>query len=174
MGHVQYPWDETWVDAGVSGQVLGRVEAHYAAAKRQDEYDSICEGTYTFTTTLAAFTTTITVRASQTATHNVTDINTYPGMSLTASSPSPTVSPDTSPSATATGPSDYSIVSTGSVQSSSVASTSPANDTVPVVTVFVTPSTCVASPSRRTSTMTTYTTVFVKPESGGKVENSTA
>lgn len=41
MGHVQYPWDETWVDAGVSGQVLGRVEAHYAAAKRQDEYGSM-------------------------------------------------------------------------------------------------------------------------------------
>ncbi|RMX96926.1 hypothetical protein D0868_10913 [Hortaea werneckii] len=117
MGHVQYPWDETWVDAGVSGQVLGRVEAHYAAAKRQDEYGSI---------------------------------------------------------ANATGPSDYSNVSTGFVHSSSIASTSPANDTVPVVTVFVTPSTCVASPSRRTSTMTTYTTVFVKPESGGKVENSTA
>ncbi|RMZ12375.1 hypothetical protein D0860_03011 [Hortaea werneckii] len=41
MGYVQYPSDETWVDAGVSGQVLEGVEAHYAAAKRQDEYASI-------------------------------------------------------------------------------------------------------------------------------------
>ncbi|RMY26347.1 hypothetical protein D0867_00106 [Hortaea werneckii] len=41
MGYVQYPSDETWVEAGVSGQVLEGVEAHYAAAKRQDEYGSI-------------------------------------------------------------------------------------------------------------------------------------
>lgn len=41
MGYVQYPSDETWVVTGESGQVLGRVEAHYAAAKRQDEYGSM-------------------------------------------------------------------------------------------------------------------------------------
>lgn len=41
MGYVRYPSDETWVDAGVSGQVLEGVEAHYAAAKRQDEYASM-------------------------------------------------------------------------------------------------------------------------------------
>lgn len=41
MGYVQYPSDETWVDAGVSGQVLEGVEAHYAAAKRLDEYGSM-------------------------------------------------------------------------------------------------------------------------------------
>lgn len=41
MGYVQYPSDETWVDAGVSGQVLEGLEAHHAAAKRQDEYGSM-------------------------------------------------------------------------------------------------------------------------------------
>ncbi|RMY14662.1 hypothetical protein D0868_01331 [Hortaea werneckii] len=41
MGYVQYPSDETWVDAGISGQVLEGAEAHYAAAKRQDEHGSI-------------------------------------------------------------------------------------------------------------------------------------
>lgn len=41
MGYAQYPSDETFVDAGESGQVFGRVEAHYAVAKRQDEYGSM-------------------------------------------------------------------------------------------------------------------------------------
>lgn len=41
MGYVQYPSDETWIDAGVSGQVLGGNEAQYVAAKRQDEYASM-------------------------------------------------------------------------------------------------------------------------------------
>ncbi|KAI6842487.1 hypothetical protein KC332_g575 [Hortaea werneckii] len=162
MGYVQYPSDETWIDAGVSGQVLGGNEAQYVAAKRQDEYASICEGTYTFTATLPVFTTTVTIKSSQAITHNVTNFNTYSSTSLTVSSLSPPVSSDASSSTTATDPSDYSAVSPGSVPSSSMASTSPANGTVAVVTVFVTPSTCVASQSRRTSTMTTYTTVFVK------------
>ena len=41
MGYVHYPSDETWVDAGMSGQASGGVEAHHAAAKRQDEYGSM-------------------------------------------------------------------------------------------------------------------------------------
>lgn len=40
-GYAQYPSDETWIAAGVSGQVLGGSEAHYVAAKRQDEYASM-------------------------------------------------------------------------------------------------------------------------------------